>query len=92
MAYAKYITIRPFEYLNKEYGRGMELVLDDADGETLVKGANVRLLNYLDPQNEADKKVIDTLSIPLDAQLEEEALSEVPAAPKNKKIISDSLE
>ena len=61
MAIAKYIVTRVFEHEGVETQLGQELILKDSEGESLVQKGKAKLLTYLDPENEEDKKIIDSV-------------------------------
>lgn len=61
MAIGKYIVQKLTAFAGKEYGLGMEIVLDDIDAEDLIKTGNISILRYLDPADPADAADIAAL-------------------------------
>lgn len=86
MAIAKYKAVKIFDYKGKEYGLGMEIVLEDADGELLVKDGKAEMQKYLDPTDPIDAAEIEKFSPESEKSSgdDEEASGHTAEAPKKK--------
>lgn len=62
-AIAKYKTVKVFTWKNGvEYGLGSEIVLEDAEGEWLVKQGSLQMEKYLNINDPSDKEDINKFS------------------------------